>query len=224
VAAFDVEVRGDRLGSARAALNDAGIPTLSSGGDVPEGPPQRRGGFLRRITRSAAFPILLVIIVAFFAQRLISPGDTDAPTYDEFLTQVERAPQTIDRVTLDPDNTELEVDERDGDEYALGYPPDAEETVVNQLRRQGIETDVESTGGGGIGSLLAYLLPFLLFFAFFVYVMRRSRREGWADAQGQVTRLRAVVSAKSAEEAGDYVRQALPTDGGYELSAPTERR
>ena len=31
---------------------------------------------MRRFFRSAAFPILIVIVLAFFAQRLISPGET----------------------------------------------------------------------------------------------------------------------------------------------------
>ncbi len=40
---------------------------------------------MRRFFRSAAFPILIVIVLAFFAQRLISPPSTEkTPTFNEF--------------------------------------------------------------------------------------------------------------------------------------------
>ena len=38
---------------------------------------------MRRFFKSAAFPILLVVILAFIAQRLLDPGtDENAPSYD----------------------------------------------------------------------------------------------------------------------------------------------
>ena len=41
---------------------------------------------MRRFFRSAAFPILIVIVLAFFAQRLISPAtQEETPTYTEFI-------------------------------------------------------------------------------------------------------------------------------------------
>ena len=42
---------------------------------------------MRRFFRSAAFPILIVIVLAFFAQRLISgPSSDTTPTYDQFAS------------------------------------------------------------------------------------------------------------------------------------------
>ena len=45
---------------------------------------------MSRFFKSAAFPILIVVVLAFFAQRLISPND-EAPTPDfpAFLQQVD---------------------------------------------------------------------------------------------------------------------------------------
>ena len=37
--------------------------------------------FMSRFFKSAAFPILIVVVLAFFAQRLINPS-TQGPTYD----------------------------------------------------------------------------------------------------------------------------------------------
>ena len=43
---------------------------------------------MSRFFKSAAFPILIVVVLAFFAQKLISPGERHpTPNYSEFLTQ-----------------------------------------------------------------------------------------------------------------------------------------
>ena len=45
---------------------------------------------MSRFFKSAAFPILIVVVLAFFAQRLINPGDTEkAPNYSEFRSLVD---------------------------------------------------------------------------------------------------------------------------------------
>ena len=217
MARFELTIEGDDLAQARAALDRAGIPTISSGGDPVTSP--RGGRAMRGCFRSAVFPILLVIVIAFFVQRLVGPAEQEnAPSYDQFLAQVENAPATIDRVTLDPDDTAIEVEQRNGDEYELGYPPSAEELLVGTLRRQRIETVVEQSGGSSILSLIAYLLPFLLFFAFWLFVMKRMERRngGRTSSAGLVPQgLKAVVDAESAEGAEQRVRTALPTDRAY---------
>ena len=65
---------------------------------------------MKRFFKSAAFPILLVVILAFVAQRVISP-DTgpEPPTYNEFLTMVEKG--EIADVTINTKDNTLEVTE-----------------------------------------------------------------------------------------------------------------
>ena len=51
---------------------------------------------MRRFFRSAAFPILIVIVLAFFAQRLISPPSTEkTPTFADFRAGRDAAFATI---------------------------------------------------------------------------------------------------------------------------------
>jgi cell division protease FtsH len=134
---------------------------------------------MRRFFRSAAFPILIVIVLAFFAQRLISPGEQeDPPSYNEFIQQIENDPESIESVTLAPKSQTAKVVETNDEEYSTGYPPNTEESLVNTLRRNDIQTDVEGTGGSSILGVLTYILPFLLFLGFWIFLMNQMQGGG----------------------------------------------
>jgi cell division protease FtsH len=83
--------------------------------------------------KSAAFPILIVVVLAFFAQKLISPGDrTPDPNYSEFLTQVDT--NRVKDVTLNTKNNRIDVELKGGKKYQTAYPDNTEQNLVNQLR------------------------------------------------------------------------------------------
>jgi cell division protease FtsH len=132
---------------------------------------------LRRFFKSAAFPILLVVILAFVAQRLISPGSqTETPSYNEFLTQIERG--QVSEVTINTKDNTLDVKQTDGKEYGTGYPDNTEQTLVNTLQRNDVKTEVKGTGGSSLLSLLTYILPFILFFGFWIFLMNQMQGGG----------------------------------------------
>jgi cell division protease FtsH len=134
---------------------------------------------MRRFFRSAAFPILIVIVLAFFAQRLISPSQTEeAPTFSEFQSQVDNRPDEIESVTFEQKNQTLTVVEQDSNEYSVGYLPETEQALLNRLEVQDIETKVEGTGGSSILSMLTYILPFLLFLGFWLFLMNQMQGGG----------------------------------------------
>jgi cell division protease FtsH len=134
---------------------------------------------MRRFFRSAAFPILIVIVLAFFAQRLISPpAPEDTPTFADFREQVETSPDTIESVTFEQKTETIKVVEADKDEYSTGYPPELQASVVNQLARQEVDTTIKGTGGSGFLSILTYILPFVLFFGFWLFLMNQMQGGG----------------------------------------------
>jgi cell division protease FtsH len=138
---------------------------------------------VRRFFKSAAFPILLVVILAFVAQRVISPGsDVDPPSYNELI-----APKTgliasgkIKEVTVNTKDNTLDVTEKgeDGESYSTGYPSNTEQSLVNLLERNKVEFDVKGKGGSSLLSLLTYVLPFLLFFGFWIFLMNQMQGGG----------------------------------------------
>ena len=61
---------------------------------------------MSRFFKSAAFPILIVLVLAFFAQRLINTGTEEKPpTYSDFISQLDRGQlNSVQRKTKDNTN------------------------------------------------------------------------------------------------------------------------
>jgi cell division protease FtsH len=134
---------------------------------------------MRRFFRSAAFPILIVIVLAFFAQRLISPGSSEqTPTYNDFISQIKHKPGSISSVTIQPKTNDIQVSETSGSSYTTGYPNNTENEFTPILTRNGIETKVEGTGGSSLFSILTYILPFILFFGFWFFLVNQMQGGG----------------------------------------------
>ncbi len=138
---------------------------------------------MKRFSRSGALvPILIVIVLAFFAQRIISPPEQgDEPTYSEFIAQITDANYQsgdIESVEIKTNDNTINVTEGDGTEYSTGYPDNTEPQLVNSLEQQQIDTTVSGKGGSSLLSLLTYILPFVLIFAFWIFLMNQMQGGG----------------------------------------------
>ncbi|HJX33161.1 MAG TPA: ATP-dependent zinc metalloprotease FtsH, partial [Solirubrobacterales bacterium] len=136
---------------------------------------------MRRFFKSAAFPILLVVILAFVAQRLISNGpSTEAPPYNE-LTKPNTgliATGKVEEVSINTKDNTLDVKETNGESFSTGYPPNTEQALLNSLDSNSVKTTVHGTGGSSLLSLLTYILPFVLFFGFWIFLMNQMQGGG----------------------------------------------
>ncbi len=138
---------------------------------------------MRRFFKSAAFPILLVVILAFVAQKMISnQSSTEPPTYNQLIAQKTGliAEGQIEEVTLDTENNKLDVKEKgeEGKTWSTGYPPNAEQSLINRLEAGNVTTKVKPKGGSGWLSLLTYVLPFVLFLGFWIFLMNQMQGGG----------------------------------------------
>ena len=137
---------------------------------------------MRRVSKSGALvPILIVIVLAFFAQRIIAPTTEEkTPTYSEFIVQINDPAEadSIKSVEIETNDNNLKVVQTDDTEYTTGYPDNTEQTLVNTLEQREIETTVKPKGGSGILSLLTYILPFILILAFWIFLMNQMQGGG----------------------------------------------
>jgi cell division protease FtsH len=134
---------------------------------------------VRRFFRSAAFPILIVVVLAFFAQRLISPGSGhETPDYNTFVDRIENS--QIESVTWNTKDNSLNVKQVDGTSYDESFPDSdsAQAELLNNLQQHGVKTEIKGKGGSSLLSLLTYILPFLLFFAFWIFLMNQMQGGG----------------------------------------------
>jgi cell division protease FtsH len=136
---------------------------------------------LRRFFKSAAFPILLVVVLAFVATKVINgdPGPP-APPYNELIKEktglIEKG--QIAEVTVNTKDNTLDVKKQNGESFSTGYPPYTEQSLIDRLERNNVKTDVNGSGSSGLLSLLTLILPFILFFAFWIFLMNQMQGGG----------------------------------------------
>src|SRR3954462_2928148 len=127
---------------------------------------------MSRFFKSAAFPILIVIVLAFFASKLIARSDqTPAKSFAGFLEQIDKG--EVQSATLRTKDNSIEVTLHGADKqrYEVDYPLDYSDVLVNKLRAakaDGLVTycDVKPARSSVNLSLLTYVLPFLIFIGF----------------------------------------------------------
>src|SRR4051794_39368172 len=137
---------------------------------------------MSRFFKSAAFPILIVVVLAFFAQKLISPGSQQAPpSYAQFTEQLQ-AGQVKDVDLKTKDNT-IDVTLNSRQKHETGYAPDAPGRLDAQLQTAKEDGklrdyDVKGAKTNGWLSLLTYVLPFLIFIGFWIFLMNQVQGGG----------------------------------------------
>ncbi len=132
---------------------------------------------MSRFFKSAAFPILIVVVLAFFAQKLISPGQREkVPTFSDFQQQVAKG--DVRSVTLNTKNNEIDVVTKGNRKYQTAYPDNTEQFLLNTLREESVPVDVKAKGGGGIVSALIYIVPFVLFLFFWLFILNQMQGGG----------------------------------------------
>jgi cell division protease FtsH len=135
-----------------------------------------------RFFKSAAFPILIVVVLAFFAQKLISPGDhSHAPNYSGFLAQIDNG--YVKSVTINTKDNTIDVSptqgaQPDNKKYTTAYPDNTEQNLINQLRAHNVPIDVKGKGGSGWLSVLTYVLPFVIFLLFWLFIINQMQGGG----------------------------------------------
>ena len=136
------------------------------------------GTRLNRFLKSAAFPILIVILLVFVAQRLVVSDSTStpAPTFNQFLQDIDDG--QVKQATIKVESNEVEVALNNGTQFTTGYPPDYASTLTEDLRKANVPFEVKGIPGSPWWSSLIWLAPFILFIAFWIYLMNRMQGGG----------------------------------------------
>jgi len=137
---------------------------------------------MSRFFKSAAFPILIVVVLAFFAQKLIGSSSHGKPqTFGNLLYQLGH--KQVKQLSLDQKSNTASVTltmAAGGQKYTVGYPDSYAPALINEAKTdvstQGF--DVQSKSSSGWLSLLTYVLPFIIFIGFWIFLMNQVQGGG----------------------------------------------
>ncbi|TMK39465.1 MAG: ATP-dependent zinc metalloprotease FtsH [Actinobacteria bacterium] len=136
---------------------------------------------MSRFFKSAAFPILIVVVLAVFAQKLISPGSNNGPVHSyQTLVQQDLPSGGVKSAVMHTKDNTVDVTLRNGSKYQVGYPDNGAQYLLNKLAsaRGTPAFNVEGKKSNGWLSLLTYVLPFLLFIGFWIFLMNQVQGGG----------------------------------------------
>src|SRR5437588_1046984 len=138
---------------------------------------------MSRFFKSAAFPILIVVVLAFFAQKLIgTSGHAPRYTYGNLVQEIQGG--QVKSMSLDPKSDVANVtltQAAGGIKYSVGYPDNAASTLVSTWLKDGgdpSKIDVKPKSTSGWLSLLTYILPFIIFIGFWIFLMNQDQGGG----------------------------------------------
>ena len=134
-----------------------------------------------RFFRSGLFPLIVIVLLVYLAgETILGDDSSDARriAYGELVARVESDPGSIANVVFFPKSQRVEVTLRDESKLESNYPTEtAQLDLQHRLEAEGVHFDSKGTGGSAGWSILAYLLPFVLFFGFWIFLMNQRHKE-----------------------------------------------
>ena len=137
---------------------------------------------MNRFVKSAAFPILIVVVLAFFAEKLIAPSPNVGPVHSyETLVAKDIPGGQVRSATLKTKDNTVDVTLRNGQKYSVGYVDgNAAATLITALEKAPghPQFNVQGIKSSAWLSLLTYVVPFLIFIGFWIFLMNQVQGGG----------------------------------------------
>jgi cell division protease FtsH len=129
-----------------------------------------------KFSRSWIFPaVIIVVLIWLGAQTLTgdSNGSSESLRFSAALALVRQSPGGIDHVTFHPSTQEVDFRLATGRTRTTVYPVEQSAYELQQLlEEKGVAFEAKSKGSSPWWSILTSLLPFVLLFGFWVFLMR----------------------------------------------------
>jgi cell division protease FtsH len=134
---------------------------------------------MSRFFKSAAFPILIVIVLAILATKVIGGGSSGPHyTFGNLLQQLDN--KQVAKLTLNQKSNSAEVTLTNGAKYTVGYTNGYSQTLINEAKDDvpaaGLNVDTNSSSIWL--SLLTYLLPVVILIVFWLFLMNQVQGGG----------------------------------------------
>jgi cell division protease FtsH len=136
---------------------------------------------LNRFFRSALFPLIVIVLLVYLASQTLMGGQKNEKkqTYSQLIQRVETQPDSVKEIVLDPNKQRAAVELQNGDKFNVNYPSDESLLQLeDQMKDKGVLYDSKGTGSSPWWTILTSLLPFVLLFGFWIFLMNQVQGGG----------------------------------------------
>jgi cell division protease FtsH len=136
---------------------------------------------VNRFLRSALFPVVVITLIVWLGtQTLIGHRHSAAKvTTSQVINQVQNAPNTIKEVIFKPNRRQAEITYVSGTKATVYYASDqAQADFQKLLVQKDVAFDSKGIGSSAWWSILTSLLPFVLLFGFWIFLMNQVQGGG----------------------------------------------
>jgi ATP-dependent Zn protease len=131
--------------------------------------------------RKYLFPALIAVVLIWIAVQTLGGGSNEKTKlrWSEATALVQSNPSSIASATFRPSKREVDFRLKSGEHKKSVYPLDDSAYALQQLlEKSSVPFDAKSPGSSPWGSILNSLLPFVLLFGFWIFLMRNVQRWG----------------------------------------------
>ncbi len=136
---------------------------------------------MSRFFKSAAFPILIVVVLAFFLSKLIVPSAQKGHEHTYRTLVTENIPRhEVKSAELKVKDNSVAVELNNKEKFEVGYVDQAAPTLIADLEKAGAGTkfNIESNKTSIWPTLLTYLLPLVLILGFWFFLINQVQGGG----------------------------------------------
>jgi cell division protease FtsH len=134
---------------------------------------------VNRFFRSALFPLFVIVLLVYLASQTLIPHGKSAAklTYSEFRADIPL--QKVESAEFNPSKRQISGKLTDGKKYSVHYPADQSVPgIETALDKASVEYDSKGTGNWSWIGFFTSLLPFVLLFAFWIFLMNQVQGGG----------------------------------------------
>jgi len=138
---------------------------------------------VNRFFRSALFPLVVIVLLVYLASQTLIPhkSSTEKVTFGTLIDQIQQQPDKYKLVEFDPSKRQITATPTDPNEQKVkvNYPSDQSQVQFQTLlEKKGVNFDSKGVGGSPWWGILTSLLPFVLLFGFWIFLMNQVQGGG----------------------------------------------
>ena len=135
---------------------------------------------MNRFFRSALFPLVIIAALVWLALQTLDHNSTKNQPFTtyQFIHAVDTNPSGVQKVVIDPNKQSISATVG-GQPVSINYgSPNSEANLETLMAKQGVDFNSKGVGSSPWWSILTSLLPFVLLFGFWIFLMNQVQGGG----------------------------------------------